>query len=93
MAEKRFVWRLLCHLEFFGVDLSTVVIQTDNGGEFIGSVYSKQDSGFTELVERVFGGIHQTIPVATPRFNGAVENFHAFLILRLLLAYGKKKAC
>jgi len=74
--SMRFIWLLLCHLEFFGVDVKEVVIQTDNGGEFIGSVYAKHDSGFSQLVERVFKGVHRTIPVATPRFNGAVENFH-----------------
>jgi len=74
--SMRFIWLLLSHLEFFGVDVSEVVIQTDNGSEFIGMVYARRDSGFTELVERVFNGVHRTIPVATPRFNGAVESFH-----------------
>ena len=39
-------------------------------------MYAKKDCGFTQLIERVFKGRHQTILVATPRFNGAVENFH-----------------
>ncbi len=33
--SMRFVWFLLCHLEFFGVDTSKVVIQTDNGAELL----------------------------------------------------------
>ncbi|MGB9721771.1 MAG: hypothetical protein ACPL28_09875 [bacterium] len=74
--SMRFVWLLLCHLEFFGVKTSEVIIQTDNGPEFIGMVYAKRDSGFSALVERIFKGVHRTIPVRTPRFIGAVENFH-----------------
>ncbi len=74
--SMRFIWLLLCHLEFFGVDTSEVIIQTDNGAEFIGMVYAKRESGFSEIVERIFKGVHRTIPVRVPRFNGAVENFH-----------------
>lgn len=28
------------------------------------------------MIERTFGATHITIPPATPRFNGSVENFH-----------------
>ncbi|MGB9721075.1 MAG: helix-turn-helix domain-containing protein [bacterium] len=41
--SMRFVWLLLCHLEFFGIDTSAVIIQTDNGGEFIGAVENFHD--------------------------------------------------
>ncbi|MEO0226358.1 MAG: hypothetical protein ABIL05_05350 [candidate division WOR-3 bacterium] len=46
--SMRFIWLLLGHLEFFGVDTSKVIIQTNNGAEFICMVYTQKDRGFTE---------------------------------------------
>ena len=72
----RFVTMLLEHLKAYQILLEDVTIQTDNGSEFIGSVYSREDSGFSRVIEDKYFAKHVTIPVATPRFNGHVENFH-----------------
>ncbi|TKJ28959.1 MAG: hypothetical protein CEE40_10175 [Chloroflexi bacterium B3_Chlor] len=74
--SARFVALCLYHFRSHGLDLSQITIQTDNGAEFIGSILAKRDSLFTRVVEKTFGARHSTIPPATPRFNGSVENFH-----------------
>jgi len=54
------------HLEKYGVKLSEVVFQTDNGSEFVGSVHMKAEkSVFTELIEDVFKAKHERIPLGT----------------------------
>jgi len=72
----RFIYLLFKHFQSFGIDVSKIKLQTDNGSEFIGSMTAKKRSAFTKLIEDVFRAEHTTIPVATPRFNGGVENFH-----------------
>ena len=47
-----------------------------NASEFIGSISKKEPSGFEELIERVYHGKHQTIPVGKKEWQGSVENFH-----------------
>ena len=74
--SARFIALCLDHFRSYGLDLSQITIQTDNGSEFIGSITAKKDSLFTRVVEKTFGARHVTIPPATPRFNGSVENFH-----------------
>ena len=72
----RFAYLLFKHFHSFGIDTSKIKVQSDNGSEFIGSTSARKRSAFTKLIEDVFGAEHTTIPVATPRFNGGVENFH-----------------
>jgi hypothetical protein len=72
----RFIFLVLSHLKRFGVDLSSTVIQTDWGTEFLGPTNSKEPSLFVKVIEETFKATHTTIPVATPRFNGVVENFN-----------------
>jgi hypothetical protein len=43
--------------------------QTDNGSEFIGYIFKKKPSGFTELVEKVYPARHQGIFQAIETFN------------------------
>jgi len=74
--SAKFIALCLDHFRSYGLDPSQITIQTDNGSEFIGSISAKKDSLFTRVVERTFGARHVTIPPATPRFNGSVENFH-----------------
>jgi transposase len=76
LNSARFIALCLDHLRSYGLDPSQITIQTDNGAEFIGSITAKKDSLFTRVIEKTFGARHCTIPPATPRFNGAVENFH-----------------
>ena len=74
--SAKFIALCLDRFRSYGLDLSQITIQTDNGSEFIGSITAKRDSLFTRVVENTFGARHVTIPPATPRFNGSVENFH-----------------
>jgi transposase len=76
LNSARFIALCFDHFRRYGLDLSQITVQTDNGSEFIGSITAKKDSLFTRTIEKTFGARHCTIPPATPRFNGAVENFH-----------------
>lgn len=76
LHSARFIALCLDHFHRYGLDLSQITVQSDNGPEFIGSITAKKDSLFTHVIESTFGARHRTIPPATPRFNGAVENFH-----------------
>jgi hypothetical protein len=64
-------------LKRYGINPREITFQTDNGSEFIGCIFKKKPSGFTELVEKVYCAIHQTIPVGRKKYNGSVESFHA----------------
>jgi transposase len=72
----RFVSILFEHLRSFGIHGSEVIIQTDNGSEFIGSIYAKERSLFTTTIEDTYRGIHRTIPVGRKEYQGVVESFH-----------------
>lgn len=60
----RFVALFLSHFICYRPHLSQITIQTDNGSEFIGSIFAKEDSLFTHVIERTFGATHITIPPA-----------------------------
>ncbi len=72
----KFIALCLDHLRRYGLDTSKITIQTDNCAESIGSVFANRDSLFTLLIEETLGAQHSSIPPATPRFNGCVENSH-----------------
>ena len=72
----RFIQALLEHLLQYGIHSSEIIIQTDNGSEFIGCIFKKEPSAFTELIEKTYHGKHQTIPVGKKEYLGSVENFH-----------------
>jgi transposase-like protein len=72
----RFVSVLFEHLKSFGIHGSEVSIQTDNGSEFIGSIFAKERSLFTTTIEDVHHGKHRTIPVGKKEYQGVVESFH-----------------
>ena len=38
-------------LKRYGVDTTEVIIQTDNGSEFIGNIYKKGESAFREVLK------------------------------------------
>ena len=77
--SMRFGALLLSHLSKYGIPLEEITIQTDNGAEFIGSIYAWADSGFSVMIEKGYGAKHNTIPVATPRFNGCIESFNGLV--------------
>ncbi len=70
----RHISLLLAHIRNWCPD-ARPVIQTDNGLEFIGNINARKDSAFTRVVES-WKLKHNTIPPASPKFNGAVEHFH-----------------
>ena len=72
----RFVGALFEHLKCFGVHSSEITIQTDNGSEFIGSIFAKKDSLFTTTIEQTYHGKHKTIPIGKKEWQGVVESSH-----------------
>src|SRR3989339_57107 len=64
------------HLKKHGIDLSKVIIQTDNGSEFIGNWKQKTASLFTHLTEKVFHMQHHRIPPGQSTYNSDVESSH-----------------
>jgi len=72
----RFVQAIIGHLERFGIHSSEITIQTDNGPEFIGCIFKKEPSAFTKLIEKIYHGKHQTIPIGRKEYNGSVESLH-----------------
>jgi len=73
-----FAGYLLGHLKECGVDLSQVILQTDNGSEFIGNPMKKGRSAFQEVLEG-FGVKHARIPPSSPTWNSDVETFHGLI--------------
>ena len=79
----RFVSALFEHLKRFGVHLSGIVTQTDNGSEFIGHITAKKDSLFTQVIEKTYHGKHKTIPVGKKEWQGVVESSHGRIEYKL----------
>jgi hypothetical protein len=65
----KFAQAILEHLKGYGINLREITFQTDNGSEFIGCIFKKKPSGFTELVEKVYPTRHQGIVQAIETFN------------------------
>jgi len=76
-SAAAFASYLTGHLENYGVELTDLRIQTDNGSEFIGSVNKKcpQLSPFQETLS-LSGILHERIPPARSTWNSDVESFH-----------------
>ncbi len=70
--------RLTEHLAECGVELEGCRIQTDNGSEFIGAWNAKNDSAFTQAVQRA-GAVHHTIPPGAHTFQADVETVHRLI--------------
>jgi transposase len=71
-----FAERIIQHLLACGHDLTGVTWQSDNGSEFIGSWQAKNDSAFTDAIQRMPGQSHRTIPPGQHRFQADVETVH-----------------
>ncbi len=71
-----FAERIIKHLQTCGVNLDGVTWQSDNGSEFVGSWQAKNDSAFTDAIQRVKGQSHRTIPPGQHRFQADVETVH-----------------
>ena len=59
-----------------GADLSETTRQTDNGSEYIGSVFAKDQSAYTTTVQKIPGQTHATIPPAAYTWQSDVETIH-----------------
>lgn len=70
------VARFLGHLKTYGVDLTQVTIQSDNGSEFDGATEHPRPFGFTHTVETLAGASHRFIPPGCPNANAEVESAH-----------------
>jgi len=71
-----FALYLLAQLEHYGVNMSEVIIQTDNGTEFIGNVLKKKGrSGFMRVLEE-YKVKHSRIPPRACTWQSDVEAFH-----------------
>ena len=67
----------LSHLKAFGIDVSEVTIQTDNGSEFGARKRDVKTPGFVNTIIMEHGANHQYIPPGCSNANGDVESFHA----------------
>jgi len=70
------VRRFLCHLAEQGIPLDQVLIQTDGGGEFDGTVVRCKPEGFTHTIEQGFGATHRVVP-GCPNAQAEVESLHS----------------
>jgi len=68
--------RLLLHLDEQGVPLDQVVIQTDAGGEFDGTVVRAKSEGFTRTIEEEFRAKHRAVP-GCPNAQAEAESLHS----------------
>jgi len=72
------------HLLKNRIDLSKTTRQTDNGSEFIGAWNAKEDSIYTEAIQKIKGQRHKTIPPGAHRFQSDVETFHNLIEMEFL---------
>jgi transposase len=78
-ASALFAYRIQSHLAACGLDLPNLVWQTDNGGEFIGSLQPDGSrAGFPAAVT-FFGSQHQRIPPAAHTYQSDVETVHRLI--------------
>jgi|GEM_PF-4584958 len=61
------------------VPLCEVAIQTNNGSEFIQSIFAKFESHFQYLIEKVANAEYRRIPVGKKEYNSSVENFNKYV--------------
>ena len=71
------VRRLLAHGASCGINLSDLVLTTDNGTEFSGNRLDHSENGFVHTIESEFGANHSFNRVAHPNDNADVESVHA----------------
>lgn len=64
------------HLRKNGVDISRVVVQTDNGTEFASAWNSLKDSAFTKAVKTIWRSEHRRVPPKACTWQSDVETSH-----------------
>jgi hypothetical protein len=75
-ASINFISLCLYHMQLHEIDTHYVTIQSDNGTEFLGSIYQKEEYAIKKVVEDVFHARFVTTPIRKPTFNSHVETFH-----------------
>ncbi|MCX8014555.1 MAG: helix-turn-helix domain-containing protein, partial [candidate division WOR-3 bacterium] len=74
-----FIYYLLRQLKHYGVDMSEVTIQTDNGVEFVGHILKRHRvSGFMGIIED-FGAKYRRIPPRACSWQSDVEVCHKLI--------------
>ena len=71
------VRRLLKHPAKHGIRVEEVVIRTDLGSEFDGTVIYKKDRGFTHVIEKELAAHHHLNRPHCPNDNADVESFRS----------------
>lgn len=62
-----------------GANLSHTTRQTDNGAEYIGSIFAKLPSSYTTTIESIAGQAHATTPPAAYTWQADVETVHSLM--------------
>jgi transposase len=79
---SRFAYYVIKHLESCGIDPKKmkIIIQTDNGSEFVGSVRKRpgRRSGFQKILDRAHVE-HMQIPPRCSWMQGDVETYHKLI--------------
>ena len=70
------VRRFLAHLREQDIPLGEVLVQTDGGSEFEGTVVKRKPDGFTHTIEEVFGATHRAV-IGCPNAQAEVESLHS----------------
>jgi transposase InsO family protein len=74
-----FATLVLKQLESYGVDMNEVIIQTDNGSEYIGSVSKRKGESAFEKVLKEFKVKWSRIPPGAKTWQSDVEAFHKII--------------
>ena len=72
---------LLGHLKRHGVDFSKMIVQTDNGTEYIGHINKRKrgESLFEEVVKKITDNAPEQIPPGAKTCQSDVEAFHGMI--------------
>ena len=74
-ATALFIDYLLSSLQNYGINPQTIIIQTDNGKEFINPT-DRKVTLFEKIVKEKYQATHFLIPYRRPTWNSDVESFH-----------------
>jgi hypothetical protein len=71
------ICRFLNHLQYFAINITEVVIQTDLGNEFDGNTIHYRTGGFHSSIQDFpFNATHKFNPPKQPNYNADVETVH-----------------
>jgi len=70
---------VLGHMKRCGMETDGMIVQTDNGSEYIGNVNKKKGQTLFEKTLSRYQCVHEQIPPARPTYNSDVERFHGIV--------------